>query len=70
MEKYKSVEDYVDVATVPKGWTGYENPHVTVTLKSDQADDFAIRVLKSCIGEALLRYSSMTQRPMVREVKP
>lgn len=69
MANYKSIEDHIHVQFVPSNHTGYDNPQVTVVIKRD-LNEFEIKALKSCLGEALLRWSALTQQPFKAEIKP
>lgn len=68
--KYKNIEDHVYIKRVPEDWNGYENPIVEVTLKRGKYSADDERIMKSCIGEALLRFGAITQKPFKEEIKP
>lgn len=69
MAQYKNIEDYVHIQKVSSNYTGYDNPEVTVTLKMGKFDETHERMIKSCIGEALLRFATLSQIPIIPEVK-
>jgi hypothetical protein len=67
--KYKNIEDHIYVQTVPEYYVGYNNPSITVTVKDKKYDETQLLMLKSCLGEALLRFSAMAQAPLKAEIK-
>jgi hypothetical protein len=66
---HKTVEDLIYIKLVPENWTGYDNPYVEVTVKKPFTD-FQKKVLKHCLGEAILRFSAMTKTILKSEIKP
>lgn len=70
MAQYKNIEDYITFKTVSPDWVGYDNPSVEVTILRDKYDDTEIKMLRSCISEALLRFGALSQIPFNAEIKP
>ena len=66
--KYKTIEDHIYIETVPVRFVGYDNPQVTVKVKRDM-EDWKQVALKREIGDALLRWATITSTPLKSEIK-
>jgi len=67
--KYKNIEDHVYIETVPSHFTGYDNPAVTVKVKSSM-DEWKQEALRKEIGEAILRWGAITSHQFKAQIKP